>query len=226
MPGRLEGRLPHLFPLSQAPEARPAFEQLRTFDTSSVLRVLAERPILAQDGQGDLHSVDDLPSSIDRDPDANEITATWHRFGHLHRDGDRPAVVCLDQTSGNAHYLAWYTNGKREREQGGPTSLHLTYAEWHEGDEGLAARSDGPAIVNYQAGPGLFWRRPGSPPTIGQHAVALYLAYQPARPHEPGDTLAIFDYLVETAAPPHVQDLFVRTARRWQPNCPELPREY
>lgn len=101
---------------------------------------------------GLLHSENDEPSRVYK---IGGITVReWHRYGRLHRDGDRPAKT----SSGFGTSYEWYQNGKLHRDNGpavsddGWSSSSKAYYK-----HGKLHRDDGPARV-YNSSYGEHWK--------------------------------------------------------------------
>lgn len=73
--------------------------------------------------------------------DKHGTTRYLNEFGHLHRDGDLPALIC------NAGQKEWYKNGLRHRDNG-PAVISTTQESYYK--YGSRHRDDNlPATTNY-----------------------------------------------------------------------------
>ena len=88
---------------------------------------------VTRNANGRLHSENDFPALEE------DNYMAWYRDGKLHREGDRPAVICLD----GSRY--WFINGKLHRDGDLPAIefVHL-YKQWYK--NGKLHRELGPAV--------------------------------------------------------------------------------
>ncbi len=73
---------------------------------------------------------------------------TYYLDGRYHRDGDLPAISCVDG------YQAWWRNGKRHRDNG-PAIINDGNEMWFK--DGNYHRVDGPAIIFKNGDKEWYW---------------------------------------------------------------------